>query len=596
MSEDAAEIELLSRSLGERLRRGDAEALKEVFDRFAPAITTRLKARFRQVLNDSDLDDVVSQAWLRLWTYRHRYDPERASLYTWFYLIARYQALDALRRRAPEPQLYLSDLSPAQRDRLTADETDRTDVTTPSPPSPELVAIDGLLAKLGNQDQRILLTFAEKEGNEAWATDLAGEWKVPASTVRSKKRRAMQRLRDGLTNQGFTLTRGEKKMAELARRQKQGAPVEQGVAAVHPQLNPLPAPTTFLDQHALEVDQLVQGLREYRQAFPALDAGQGFPHFSELWNRAYDRDGLNDQGQRQFLVDMYRWLLERKTTEDAYRLRLGDFIHFAFDANEELQQSSFAREGETERLERVERSMAGLSRELEDLQPEELPYKGRVPLHARWTDRDMEFSWEENSENRLSLLAIASQAFSLYGELPMSTSGCLASLFVENVRTEHLLLPPHFDFPRGGEGVAPDHWVWSPSGAELPEVALPAWIENDEPSDDAFPNPFELDLRSRHPTLADLLDKLLIEAALSDLRDQPQAVIVSSEEQLPQISAVEQLIDRVAVACDVARNEVADLFYRSLRRRQAHVDSPRECHANTEALQFLWSQLNEQPS
>jgi hypothetical protein len=33
-----------------------------------------------------------------------------------------------------------------------------------------------------------------------------------------------------------------------------------------------------------------------------------------------------------------------------------------------------------------------------------------------------------------------------------------------------------------------------------------------------------------------------------------------------------------------------------LRRRQAHADGPRECHANTEALLFLWSQLNEQAS
>jgi RNA polymerase sigma factor (sigma-70 family) len=547
------------------------------------------------VLNDSDLDDVVSQAWLRLWTYRDRYDPERASLYTWFYLIARYQALNAIRRRAPEPQLYLSDLSSAQRDRLTAEETDRTSETTPSPLSPELVAIDGLLAKLGNQDQRILLTFAEKEGNEAWATDLAGEWAVPASTIRSKKRRAMQRLRDGLTNQGFTLIRGENKMAKLADR-KQEAPVGQEPITIYPAVPFGFAPANFLEQHALEVEQLVQGLREYRKAFPALDAGQGFPHFSELWDRAYDRDGLNDPGQRQFLVDMYRWLLQRKTTEDAYRLRLGNFIHFALDTSQELQQSSLAREGETERLHRVERSMAGLSRELEDLQPEEIAQEGRAPFYARWTDTDMEFSWQENLENRLSLHAIASQAFSLYGELPMNTSACLASLFVENVRKEHLLLPPHFEFPRGREGIAPDHWEWSPPGAELPEVALPAWIENDEPSDEAFPNPFELDLRGRNSALADLLDKLLIEAALSDLRDQQLAATESGDEQTPQTSAVEQLIDRVAVACDVSRNEVADLFHRSLRRRQAHADGPRECHANTEALLFLWSQLNEQAS
>ena len=65
MSAEEGDIESLSRHLGERLGQGDPEALKEIFDQFASAVTSRLRARFGRVLDASDLDDVVSQALLR---------------------------------------------------------------------------------------------------------------------------------------------------------------------------------------------------------------------------------------------------------------------------------------------------------------------------------------------------------------------------------------------------------------------------------------------------------------------------------------------------------------------------------------------------
>ena len=119
---------------------------------------------------------------------------------------------------APTTAALLVDLSFAQRDQLTAKAVDRPSTTQTSSPSPELIAIDSLLAKLGDQDRQIFWplpnTKAAPPGPPAW----------PASgTCRRRPcdRRSIAqctRLRDGLVNQGFTLTRGENKMSALAHR------------------------------------------------------------------------------------------------------------------------------------------------------------------------------------------------------------------------------------------------------------------------------------------------------------------------------------------------------------------------------------------
>ncbi len=595
MSEDETEIGSLSQSLGERLRHSDGEALKEVYDRYATAVTSRLKVRFGNVLDDSDLDDVVSQALLRLWIYRNRYDPQRASLYTWFYLIARSLALEAIRRRASESQVYLSDLSSAQRDQLTAESADRTSMITTSSPSPELIAVDGLLAKLPEQDRRILLAFAEHQGQGSWASDLAVQWHVPASTVRSRKRRAMQRLREELESQGFTLTRGENKMCALANHPDQDAKVARTMTPEQRALSVQFGNCPFIMLHATEVEHLMEGFRLYFAELPSFGAAQGFAHFVDTWNRAYERDDLNDLAQRQFLVDTFRWLRQRKKTEDSYRARLEKFVASALEV-EQLRQSSFGREAATERLNRIETALAGLGRGLEELQPADVARKGAGRLYARWDDNDAQFSWQTTFESSVSLRAAATQAFSLYGEFPMQAAASLAAVFVQNVRMNHFVLPPNFEFPEElHEGAAPTYWEWAPAAADLSNEVLPAWIFNRERGE-GFPNPSELEMRSRNPELADLLDKLLIEAALADVADQQQAAMLAEHEQATAPSAIEQLIEAVAFACDRSTGEVAEFFDRSLRGLQANVGSPEQCHANTEALRFLWSQLSEQAS
>ena len=192
-------------------------------------------------------------------------------------------ALDAIGSRSARPQLYLSELTSAQRAELVEQEVDVSQ-TGVSASTRELEALQDFLGRLKEQDRQILLAFAEHEGRESWATSLAEQWQMPASTIRSKKRRVMLRLRDALTNQGFTLLSGEKHMCSLAPRPDQHAPAvrqAQRIALLPAQF----AEYAFLQQNSEAVARLTAGLRDYLRVYPP-DADPGLSHFAELWNRA----------------------------------------------------------------------------------------------------------------------------------------------------------------------------------------------------------------------------------------------------------------------------------------------------------------------
>ena len=306
---------------------------------------------------------------------------------------------------------------------------------------------------------------------------------------------------------------------------------------------------------------------------------------------AQAREQLQDLEQRQVLIETYHWLTQRAAKEGRYRKRLTEFIDTAL-LDRELQQSPFARDAGAVRLDRIETLMAGLGRGLEQVQPEEIIKEGAGELHAQWEKDDALLSWQKTFDRPIGLRDASSQAFSVYGEFPMQTAACLADALVQNVRATHSVLPPNFEFPVGLEkGVAPKYWKWTRSRRGKDRAVLPDWIENNEQT--ALPNPVELYLFLHQRELAELLDELLVAAALRDAEDHSYDTPPEGAKQRQTPSAVEQLIEITAFVADRPKAEMAEFFNQSLRRRQARPSSSGEYAANTEALRFLWSQLAE---
>jgi RNA polymerase sigma-70 factor, ECF subfamily len=82
-----------------RAAAGDDTALRELFARHAPWLAVRL----RSVLSAADVEDVLQETFLAVWTGACRYRPE-GSAGGWVWGIARRQAALFLRRRGPATQ------------------------------------------------------------------------------------------------------------------------------------------------------------------------------------------------------------------------------------------------------------------------------------------------------------------------------------------------------------------------------------------------------------------------------------------------------------------------------------------------------------
>jgi RNA polymerase sigma-70 factor, ECF subfamily len=162
-------------------RRRDREAFAALFRFFAP----RLKRYFLRIgCPARQAEDLVQETMLRVWDRADRYDPGRAHASTWIFTVARNLRLDSLRgerRPEPESEALLSALP---------DPSDGADLMLESHRREERVR--AALAALPEDQLEILqLSFFEDVAH----SDIAQRLGLPLGTVKSRIRRALQRLR-----------------------------------------------------------------------------------------------------------------------------------------------------------------------------------------------------------------------------------------------------------------------------------------------------------------------------------------------------------------------------------------------------------------
>jgi RNA polymerase sigma-70 factor (ECF subfamily) len=83
--------------LSGRFRAGDEHALRELFDRYGPAV---LHVVSTMLGNVSEAEDVVQATFVAAWQGHDTYEPARGSLLSWLLGIGRRKAVDAMRVRA----------------------------------------------------------------------------------------------------------------------------------------------------------------------------------------------------------------------------------------------------------------------------------------------------------------------------------------------------------------------------------------------------------------------------------------------------------------------------------------------------------------
>lgn len=163
-----------------------ARADRPAFEALYRATSAKLFGVILRILHDRALaEDVLQEAFVRIWENASRFDPSRASPITWMAVIARNRAIDEARRRTPR----------------RGDDNGALDRVVDPTPSPARQAEDReALARLqrcldgldGERAAMIRLAYLDGLSRQ----ELADRYRQPVGTVKTWLRRGLQQLRD----------------------------------------------------------------------------------------------------------------------------------------------------------------------------------------------------------------------------------------------------------------------------------------------------------------------------------------------------------------------------------------------------------------
>lgn len=176
--------------LGSQLARRDTSALAELFDRYG-ALAYSVAMR---VLGDSGRsEDVVQEAYLRIWKAAPTFDPTRGSLRGWLLTAVRNCAVDHVRGRSAH-----------EREEIMFDGLEANDPQAPDPwaqvaASMERDAIRAGLHSLPSEQRQVveLAYFGGYSGRE-----IAEMVRCPLDTVKGRMRLALEKLQSYLQGKG----------------------------------------------------------------------------------------------------------------------------------------------------------------------------------------------------------------------------------------------------------------------------------------------------------------------------------------------------------------------------------------------------------
>ncbi|MFB9377052.1 RNA polymerase sigma factor [Kineococcus gynurae] len=132
-------------------------------------------------------EDALQETFVRAWTARERYSPERASPRTWLFAIARNVVVDAVRARSRRPR-------PVE-DVATAGAAPQE--TAPTGPDTHAASLDRLLvveslAKLSPEHREVLVRIHLGGASYQEVSEMTG---VPVATLRTRTFYALKALR-----------------------------------------------------------------------------------------------------------------------------------------------------------------------------------------------------------------------------------------------------------------------------------------------------------------------------------------------------------------------------------------------------------------
>ena len=191
MSDDA------DRLIVERLARGDAGALAELYDRHGRMV---FSLAVRILSDHGEAEDLTQDVFALAWRNAARYDPARGAVAAWLLITTRTRAIDRLRGRRVRPGA------------ATEDDVRRLDAIPDAAPSVELIVADRQMAGRVRDalavlpaDQRLALELAYFEGLSH--SEIGERTGTPLGTIKTRIRTGLSRLRQAMHPAKGGLTR-----------------------------------------------------------------------------------------------------------------------------------------------------------------------------------------------------------------------------------------------------------------------------------------------------------------------------------------------------------------------------------------------------
>jgi len=162
----------------------DRGAFKDLYSYFAPRLKSFLRGRG---VVDAAADDLLQVIMLSVWEKAHLYDSAKANVNTWIFTIARYKYIDSMRRSGRQPVDSEEDLD------IHPAETQVTDEEVLG--QQRQAAVRAAIATLPEDQQTVIfLSFIKGLAH----SEIAEQLGLPLGTVKSRIRRAFERLRNEL--------------------------------------------------------------------------------------------------------------------------------------------------------------------------------------------------------------------------------------------------------------------------------------------------------------------------------------------------------------------------------------------------------------
>jgi RNA polymerase sigma-70 factor (ECF subfamily) len=165
----------------EMLRSGNADRFGILYDAFSGALFGIVK----RIIPDTDqAQDVLQDAFIKIWEKRNTYDASKGSIFTWMLNIVRNTAIDFTRSKH---------FKAADKIRNLDDNVGIVNRTTSNRTNTDTIGVSELVAELPEEQRQIidLMYF-----NGMSQDEIATEYNIPLGTVKTRARSAMSKLRD----------------------------------------------------------------------------------------------------------------------------------------------------------------------------------------------------------------------------------------------------------------------------------------------------------------------------------------------------------------------------------------------------------------